>query len=90
MPPASVSSPQRRFVLTQTISGIETNVTVSSLLPNNFITDGPQRAAALADAYAHKNAQPSILYRLYSPTNSGAHTDSDCIWRSDIDYRNDA
>jgi hypothetical protein len=37
-------------------------------------------------AFAAKNAQPGVLYKLYSPSNGGAHTDGDVTWRSDIDY----
>jgi len=37
-------------------------------------------------AWAAKNLDPAILYKLYGPTNGGAHTDDDLIWRSDIDY----
>lgn len=86
MAPEAVTFPARRFVLTQTVGGVETNVIVSTPLPNNYSTDRLERAAALSEAFAAKNAQPGVLYKLYSPTNGGAHTDGDLIWRSDIDY----
>ena len=85
MPPQEVTFPHRRFVLTQTVLGVETNVIISTPLANNYPTDAPERVA-MNGAFAAKNAQPGVLYRLYSPTNGGAHTDGDCVWRSDIDY----
>jgi len=84
--PQTVTFPHRRFVLTQTILGVETNVMVSTPLANNFTTDRVERATALSGAFAAKNAQPGVLYKLYSPSNGGAHTDNDLVWRSDIDY----
>jgi hypothetical protein len=86
MAPQPVTFPHRRFVLTQTIGGVETNVMVSTPLPNNYSTDRVERAVALEGAFAAKNAQPGVLYRLYSPSNGGAHTDGDIIWRSDVEY----
>lgn len=86
MAPQPVTFPHRRFVLTQTIGGAETNVIVSTPLANNYTTDRVERATALSGAFAAKNAQPGVLYKLYSPSNGGAHTDGDCVWRSDIDY----
>ena len=86
MPPQKVTFPHRRFVLTQTVLGVETNVMVSTPLASNFTTDRVERATALEGAFAAKNAQPGVLYKLYSPSNGGPHTDGDLVWRSDIDY----
>ena len=86
MAPEAVTFPHRRFVLTQTVGGVETNVMVSTPLANNYATDRVERAEALSAAFEAKNAQPGVLYKLYSPTNGGAHTDGDLVWRSDIDY----
>jgi hypothetical protein len=86
MPPEPVTFPHRRFVLTQTVGGVETNVMVSTPLANNYPTDAPERLVAMNGAFAAKNAQPGVLYILYSPSNGGAHTDGDVTWRSDIDY----
>jgi hypothetical protein len=86
MAPESVTFPHRRFVLTQTIGGVETNAIVSTPLANNYTTDQTERLEARAAAFQAKNAQPGVLYKLYGPSNGGAHTDDDLIWRSDIDY----
>lgn len=86
MPPQTVTFPTRRFVLTQTVNSVETNVIVSTPLPTNYTSDQTERLSMRAQANAAKNAQPGVLYKLYGPTNGGAHTDGDCIWRSDIDY----
>jgi hypothetical protein len=86
MPPQPVTFPHRRFVLTQTVLGVETNVMVSTPLANNYPTDRAERLVAMNGAFAAKNAQPGVLYKLYSPSNGGAHTDGDLVWRSDIDY----
>jgi hypothetical protein len=88
MPPQEVTFPHRRFVLTQTVLGVETNVMVSTPLASNFTTDRVERATALEGAFAAKNAQPGVLYKLYSPSNGTnvPHTDGDCVWRSDIEY----
>jgi hypothetical protein len=86
MAPEAVTFPHRRFVLTQTVGGVETNVIVSPPLPANFTTDATERLAALASANQSKVLAPGVLYRLYSPSNGGNHTDGDCVWRSDIDY----
>jgi hypothetical protein len=84
--PEAVTFPHRRFVLTQTIGGVETNVIISTPLPSNYSTDRVERATAMSGAWQTKNLQPGVLYKLYSPSNGGAHTDGDCVWRSDIDY----
>jgi hypothetical protein len=86
MAPQAVTFPDRRFVLTQTVLGVETNVMVSTPLGNKYPTDAPERLVAMNGAFAAKNAQPGVLYRLYSPSNGGAHTDGDCVWRSDVEY----
>lgn len=86
MAPEAVTFPHRRFVLTQTVGGVETNVIVSTPLPNNYTTDQTERLSARAQANEAKVLQPGVLYKLYGPSNGGAHTDGDCIWRSDIDY----
>ena len=86
MPPQTVTFPERRFVLTQTIDGVETNVIQSTPLAPNYKSDQQERDAVRAQAWQAKNAQPGVLYKLYGPTNGGAHTDGDLIWRSDIDY----
>jgi hypothetical protein len=83
MAPEAVTFPHRRFVLTQTIAGVETNVIVSTPLANNYPTDAPERAVAMDSSFAAKNAQPGVLYKLYSPSNGGAHTDGDLVWTSD-------
>lgn len=86
MPPQTVTFPTRRFVLTQTIGGVETNVIVSTPLSPNYSSDQQVRDEIRAQAWLAKNEQPGVLYKLYGPTNGGAHTDGDLIWRSDIDY----
>ena len=86
MAPEAVTFPHRRFVLTQTVLGVETNVMVSTPLANNFPTDASERLVAMNGAFAAKNAQPGVLYKLYSPSNGGPHTDGDLVWRSDIEY----
>jgi hypothetical protein len=84
--PQTVSNATRRFVITQTVGGVETNAWTGALLSSGFTTDRTARTAALAQADALKAANPAILYRVYSPSNSGAHSDGDCVWRSDIEY----
>jgi hypothetical protein len=86
MPPEPVTFPERRFVLTQTVGGVETNVIQSTPLPNNYTSDQTVRLEARAQANQAKVLQPGILYKLYGPSNGGPHTDGDLIWRSDIDY----
>lgn len=86
MAPEAVTFPHRRFVLTQTVGGVETNVMQTSPLPTNYDSDQAVRLEARAQANQAKVLQPGILYKLYGPTNGGAHTDGDLIWRSDIDY----
>lgn len=84
MPPQAVTSPERRFVLTRVDGGTETNVAVSTLLAPNFTTDAPVRTVVYSNAASLRAANPTIHYRLYGPTNGGAHTDGDCIWDSTI------
>jgi hypothetical protein len=86
MAPEIVTFPERRFVLTQTINGVETNVISSTPLSPNYDSDQQVRDEVRAQAWMAKNAQPGVLYKLYGPTNGGPHTDGDLIWRSDIDY----
>ncbi len=86
MPPEPVTFPHRRFVVTQTVGGVETNVLVGTPLPNNYTSDQVERKAIIDEAFIAKNAQPGVLYKVYGPTNGGAHTDGDCVWRSDVDY----
>jgi len=86
MAPQAVTFPERRFVITQTISGVETNVMQSTPLPSNYSSDQTDRYEMHAAAFQAKNAQPGVLYKIYGPTNGGPHTDGDLIWRSDIDY----
>ena len=86
MAPQVVSSPTRRFVITREDAGVETNVAVSALLPNGYTTDQAVRATTLSNAAALRLANPGILFRVYSPSNGGAHTNGDCVWRSDIEY----
>lgn len=86
MAPEAVTFPNRRFVLTQTVGGVETNVFVSTPLANNYTSDQTTRLTARAEANQAKVLQPGVLYKLYGPTNGGAHTDGDLIWRSDIEY----
>lgn len=84
MPPQPVSSPTRRFVLTKIENSVETNVAVSALLPNGFTSDQTMRAAQLASVRGLKRQNPNLVYRLYSPSNSGNHTDGDCVWDSRV------
>ena len=84
MAPQAVTSPERRFVLTRVDGGTETNVAISTLLPNNFTTDAPVRSVVYANAAALRLANPTVHYRLYSPSPSGPHADTDCIWDSTI------
>jgi len=88
MPPQPVTFPHRRFVVTQTIDGVETNLISSTPLPVNYTSDQVERKYAIDSAWAAKNTEPGVLYRIYGPTNGNnvAHTDGDCIWRSDIEY----
>ena len=87
MAPVAVSNPGRRFVLTRLDGGVETNVALSTLLPNNYTSDQAIRATTLTNAGALRVANPGVVYKLYSPSNDGGpHTDGDLIWRSDIEY----
>lgn len=88
MAPQAVTFPHRRFVLTKTVGGVETNVIMSTPLPTNYSSDRLERAEALSGAFMAKIAEPGVLYKLYSPSNGTnvPHTDGDCCWRSDIDY----
>lgn len=86
MAPEPVNFPHRRFVVTQTIGGVETNLIVSTPLPSNYSSDQVERKTAYDAAWAAKNMEPGVLYKIYGPTNGGDHTDGDLIWRSDIDY----
>jgi len=47
MAPEAVTFPHRRFVLTQTVAGVETNVIVSTPLASNFTTDATERLTAM-------------------------------------------
>jgi hypothetical protein len=89
MAPEAVNFPERRFVITQTINGVETNVMQSTPLPSGYTSDQTERYEMRAAAFQAKNAQPGVLYKIYGPTNGGPHTDGDLIWRSDIDYGDD-
>ena len=85
MPPQAVTSPERRFVLTRVDGGgVETNVAVSTLLAPNFTTDAPVRSVVYANAASLRLANPTVHYRLYSPSPAGPHADTDCIWDSTI------
>lgn len=84
MPPQAVSNPTRRFVLTRLVGGVETNLRVGGLLPNGFTTDATERAPMLAASRQAKADNPGVVFRLYSPTNGGAHTDDDCVWDSRV------
>jgi hypothetical protein len=84
MAPQAVTSPTRRFVLTRLDSGVETNVAISTLLPNNYASDQAVRATTYTNARTLRGANPGVVYILYGPTNGGAHTDGDRIWRSDV------
>lgn len=84
MPPQSVSFPERRFVLTKIVDGVETNVIASTPLSPNYSSDQQVRSEIGAQAWFARNQQPGIVYKLYGPTNGGPHTDDDCIWRSDV------
>lgn len=82
MAPTPVTSPDRRFVLTRLDGGVETNVSVSTLLPANYTSDQALRATVYANARSLRDANPSVVYLLYSPSNGGAHTNGDRIWDS--------
>jgi hypothetical protein len=84
MAPEIVTSPERRFVLTQTINGVETNVIASTPLSPNYSSDQTVRKEAQQQAWIAKNLNPDILYKLYGPTNGGPHTDDDLIWASSL------
>jgi len=86
MAPQAVTFPERRFVITQTINNVETNVMQSTPLASGYTSDQTTRYEMLAAAFQAKNAQPGVLYKIYGPTNGGPHTDGDLIWRSDIGY----
>lgn len=86
MAPQPVSDPERRFVLTRLLNGVETNVRVSPLLPLNYTSDQTVRINALVNSRQFKALSNDYTYLLYGPSNGGPHTDGDCIWRSDIDY----
>ena len=86
MPPQPVSNPTRRFVLTRLDGAVETNVAIDTLLPTGYTTDQSARTVALSNAAALRLTNPGVVYRLYSPSNGGAHTNDDLVWRSDIDY----
>ena len=83
-PEPGITFPTRRFVVTQTVAGIETNLIVSTPLPNNYTTDQVERLSALSQAKQAKLQDPNIIYRIYGPTNGGNHTDGDCIWDSRV------
>jgi hypothetical protein len=84
--PQPVSNPTRRFVLTRTVGGVETNVVVGALLPSGFgsADDRVARATALAAARSNRDGNPDVIFRLYGPSNSGNHTDGDCVWDSRV------
>ena len=84
MAPSAVNNPDRRFVLTRVDAGVETNVAISTLLPVNFSTDAAVRTVVYSNARSLRTANPDVHYRLYGPTNGGAHTDGDCIWDSAV------
>lgn len=82
MAPEPVSSPTRRFVITRIDSGVETNVISSTPLTANYTTDQVVRAEYYDNAEAYLAANPGVVLRIYSPSNSGNHTDGDCVWDS--------
>ena len=84
MAPEPVQNPDRRFVLTKLVGGVETNVTAGNTLPNNYATDAPQRVPAMDNAKLLRLADPDAVYLLYSPSNGGPHTDGDLIWDSRV------
>jgi hypothetical protein len=84
MAPTPVTSPERRFVLTRLDGAVETNVAVSTLLPNNYTSDQALRATTYTNARALRQANAGVVYLLYSPSNGGPHTDGDLVWRSDV------
>jgi hypothetical protein len=85
-PPSGISSPTRRFALTSLNvgTGVETTVATSSLLPNGYTSDQAIRATTLTNARSLKAANPSVVYILYGPVNSGYYTNGDRIWDSRV------
>ena len=87
MPPQlGVSFPQRRFIVTRTDGGVETNVISSTPLTRNYSTDQVLRGQMLQNARDYLAANPGVLIKVYSPTDGDYWTDGDVVWRSDIDY----
>jgi hypothetical protein len=86
-PPAGVSFPTRRFVVTRVdeATGVETIVIQSTPLPTNYTTDADVRPGLMDNARAYLAANPGI-YRIYSPCNPPAayYTDGDCVWDSRV------
>lgn len=84
-PPAGITFPTRRFVVTQLdeATGVETVVIQSTPLPNNFTTDQAVRPGLMANARDYLAANPGV-YIIYGPTNSGYYTDGDRVWDSRV------
>jgi hypothetical protein len=87
MPPEpGVTFPERRFIVTRTDAGVETNVINSTPLSPNYTSDQLLRGQMHQNALDYLAANPGVLIKVYGPTNGGYWTDGDVVWRSDIDY----
>ena len=84
MAPEPVTFPTRRFVVTRIDGGVETNLIVSTPLPNNYTDDQVMRAGVMDNARTWLAANPGVVVRIYSPSNGGPHTDGDCVWISEV------
>lgn len=84
-PPAGITFPTRRFVVTKVDeqTGVETVVIQSTPLANNYTTDAAVRPGLMQNARDYYAANPGV-YRIYSPSNSGYYTDGDCVWDSRV------
>jgi hypothetical protein len=81
-PVPSYTFPERRFVITRVDGGVESNVIVSTPLPNNFTTDSAVRPGVMDNLRAQLAANPGVHFRIYSPSSGGPHTDFDLVWDS--------
>jgi hypothetical protein len=84
-PPAGITFPTRRFVVTQVdeVTGAETVVIQSTALPVNATTDASLRSGLYDNARTWYAANPGI-YRIYSPCAGAYYTDGDVVWDSRI------
>lgn len=84
-PPAGITFPTRRFVVTSLneATGVETVVIQSTPLPTNYTTDASVRPGLMQNARDYIAANPGV-YLIYSPCNSGYYTDGDRVWDSRV------